>query len=57
MSFEERLTRLEQKVEDLRQEVERQLNHFSFYQKLILILLGILLFILGGKELVNLLLK
>jgi hypothetical protein len=57
MSLEERIAKLEQAVTDLRQYVESQLNHFSFYQKLILILLGIVCFILGGKELVSLLLK
>jgi len=57
MSLEERIAKLEQAVQDLRQYVESQLNHFSFYQKLILILLGIIMFILGGKELISLLFK
>jgi hypothetical protein len=57
MSLEERIAKLEQAVQDLRQYVESQLNHFSFYQRLILILLGIVVFILGGKELISLLMK
>jgi hypothetical protein len=57
MSLEERIARIEQKVEDLRVLVETQLNHFNFYQKLILILLGIVMFIIGGKELLSYLLK
>jgi hypothetical protein len=57
MSIEERISRLEQKVEDLREYVEAQLNHFTFYQKLILILLGIVVFIVGGKELLSYLIK
>jgi hypothetical protein len=55
MSVEERLAKLEQKVEDLRQYVESQLNHFSFYQRLILILLGVVIFMIGGRELLTLL--
>ena len=51
MSVEERLARLEQRVEDLRQYVEAQMNHYGFYQRLILVLLGIVVFIIGGKEL------
>jgi hypothetical protein len=57
VSLEERIAKLEQSVQDLRQFVQEQLNHFHFYQKLILILIGIIMFILGGKELVSLLLK
>ena len=57
MSIEERIAKLEQAVQDLKQYVETQLNHFNFYQKLILILLGIIIFVIGGKELVSILLK
>jgi len=57
MSLEERIAKLEQAVQDLRLLLEKELNHFGFYQKLILILIGIIMFIIGGKELVSLLLK
>jgi hypothetical protein len=57
MSLEERIAKLEQQIADLREYVEAQLNHFTFYQKLILILLGIVVFIVGGKELLSYLIK
>jgi hypothetical protein len=57
MSLEERVAKLEQAILDLRLMIEKELNHFGFYQKLILLLIGIIMFILGGKELVSLLLK
>jgi hypothetical protein len=57
MSLEERVAKLEQAILDLRIMIEKELNHFGFYQKLILLLVGIIMFILGGKELVSLLLK
>jgi uncharacterized coiled-coil protein SlyX len=55
--LEERVAKLEQAVVDLKQYVELQLNHFNFYQRLILILLGVVLFMIGGKELLSLLIK
>jgi len=45
--LEERVAELNDRVEELKCFVEKQLNHFSFYQRLILILLAAVFAALG----------
>lgn len=52
MSLEERILKLEQRVESLEKLVQRELDNINFYQKLIIILIMALLSLAGLKELI-----
>jgi len=53
MSVEERLARLEEAVRRIDEYVRSQLNHFNFYQKLILVLLAAILTMLGLQNITS----
>ncbi|MFH8038859.1 MAG: hypothetical protein QXJ14_02515 [Candidatus Aenigmatarchaeota archaeon] len=52
MSLEERIAKLEERVENLEKMIQKELDHINFYQKLIIILIMALLSLAGLKELV-----
>jgi len=53
MSVEERLARLEEAVKRIDEYIKEQMNHFNFYQKLILVLLAAILTLLGLQNIAS----